>query len=257
MANPKFYFQDLTDVVFTSSVGDDASYPATNLNDYLTAPYWKSANNNASQYLSIDFGATGSGRKSICLSNHNLNGIMSSGTIKLQASSSSDFTTGVDDVDADLVVNSDPFIQEFTENTKRYWRILFNGNLSAIPYIGNLFIGNILDFGYGYEFPYRAADKAYETTERTSLDGTLRATQPYAGRIEFELNWKLLNDTFKTNWQAFHAVVRGRLRPFYFVDVDGTSIYYVKLSDDRNPLDTIAYQLNNTAKIKLKTLGVS
>ncbi|TAK58520.1 MAG: hypothetical protein EPO24_08415, partial [Bacteroidetes bacterium] len=222
MSNPKFYYTDLTNVTITSSVGDDANFPSSNLNDYFVSPVWKSANNDSSQYLAIDMGSSGRTRKAIVVENHNLNGIMSSGAIKIQAADDNAFTSGLIDVDTNFAPTTSPYVKEFTSpSSKRYWRILFNGNLNSAPYIGNIFIDDFLDFGYGYEFPYQTGDTSYETTERTALDGTLRASQPYGGRTEFEIQFKLLNDAFKTSFQAFHSVVRGKLRPFYFLDMNG------------------------------------
>jgi hypothetical protein len=253
MANPKIYCTDLTNQVFTSSVGDDASYPASNLNDYFTTPYWKSANNNASQYLWVDMANTTRTRTAIVIENHNLQGIMATGGMKIQAADNSGFSSGLIDVDAAFSPNADPYVKEFSSGSnKRYWRILFNGTLNSIPYIGNVFLDLFLDFGFSYDSPFKANNPKQEAvTERAALDGTIRTSRAYASRKFFEFKFSLLNNTFKTNFLDFINTVDNNFRPFYFVDKDG-SVYYVKCDNPYNPVESLKAGLNNVSLILKK-----
>jgi hypothetical protein len=93
----------------------------------------------------------------------------------------------------------------------------------------------------------------YKTTEAIALDGRLRMSQNYpGGRIRNEIAMKLESDTVKANWQIFFSTVRGKLRPFYFADMDGT-LYLCHLDTDVDPVQATWVNQNAWAKIPMKT----
>jgi hypothetical protein len=68
----------------------------------------------------------------------------------------------------------------------------------------------------------------------------------------YDLKFRLLSDSNRTSWLAFVNTVRGPLYPFYFIDVDGTTIDYVHFVDELQNMTGYRYNQNNV-NIKLQS----
>jgi hypothetical protein len=252
MSAPKAYYQDLSKYTL-SATSTDTAYPLANLQTYFARDQWKSNSLAANQSLVIDFGAAVA--IDFCvIENHNLATSHGSGNIYLQGADDSGFTTNAVNAVTDLTTAVTPKLFVFAAITRRYWRLYFDstGNLGAKPEIGNLFLGAALAFGSEYEFGAKRDNAGYATTRAAALDGSLRTAQAIGGRKRFELQFTVQDNTFATAFRTFHETVRGGLRPFYFLDADGTTMRYV-LAPDYSPIVADRYNKNSLQSLVLET----
>ena len=257
MATPYVLGCDLSVPTYAwkTSAGADnvnTSFPLTNLKTYFAADVSKSNSTGASQYFLIDLGAA-TACNTLAISGHNFN-LVADASIVLQVNSNDD-TDFTDEADVKtlwevgtVLTGSDVFT--FSSATKRYWRIIFQVNVSVAPQIGNIFLGTRTTFTSTYEWDFAKENKAYETMESTSINGDIRTSQVFSGRKRWDLLFRLQSDTFKTAWNTFISTVRGRLRPFFFVDADST-VNYVHLENDYNEVKNFRYNQNNL-RIQMK-----
>lgn len=247
---------DLDNISFTSSVGDNSVYPASNLNNYLLASIWKSATSGASQYLWWDYGSSDiRQRTTLAITRHNFAGIMSSGNIKLQYDDNSGFSSPGTAVNG-VGTSSDIVLSVFGGSLSyRYWRLLFDGSLTTAPQLGNVFVDVPWYMPYPSDLPIIQGNRGFTTVERVTLSGILRRSQTYAGRKRWRFSWRGeqggLDDTTRAEFQIFFNFVRGKLKPFYFVDMDGTSVYYVYFDFDVDPNELFRYNINNFPEVTL------
>lgn len=241
-----FITNKLEQITFTSSVGDNASFPATNLNSGYHDDLWKSLNSNSSQYLTIDTGTDIRVRTGLMIHNHNLTGIVPAGNMQLQSASAADFSSGLVQAINPLVVSTDPFYVSFGGAvSKRYWRILFGGSLSAIPQIGQVFVDYSLDLGTVPSLPYEPGVDEHVVTRTVSLDGRIRASAPYGARRTWRISLKegnAISDAVRTNWQTLFALAGGSLRPVYMID-DLDGIYLGHFDFDKDTLQKLRYNM--------------
>lgn len=253
MANLKLIAKDQSADVWTYSNTTDSSYPLTNLNDYNIKSYWLSsavASGDALKLTLIASSEQGRTRNGIAVGYHNFSGLMSgAGNIKVQ--SSTDGTTWTDRLILPSTL-SDPFFLPLTTSAATtYWRLLFNGttNGGAKPFAGVIMIDEILDFGFPYDFPYKKENKQYKTIERETMGGLLRTYQTMPGRSNFSYTFRAekggISDATATAWRSFYDRIRGKLRPFFMLDADGTSVYYVHLDSDVDSLEAFRYNVNS------------
>jgi hypothetical protein len=257
MANPVAYGVKLEDYTL-GATSTNASYPLANLQTYFAADKWQ-ANNTSATNLVIDFGAARS-CDYIIIENHNLNTANISGgenVVALEAADDSGFTTNKVTVLDDVRSSSSPVKWTFNAVSKRYWRLAAPAATAAI-YVGNLYLGTAFSFGSPPEYPFRLGDPQYATSEAVALNGAIRMSQPFLARYYYDFKFRLQSDTVKTNLITFLQTVRGKLRPFYFLNpIDGTTLWYVHLDSDFNPADVINYGLNDILTFRLKTQLVS
>ena len=247
MASPYFLGCDLSLATYTWSAGANASYPVTNLATYFASDVSKSNATTSDQYITIDLGSA-TACNTIVVDGHNFATVNPDTNITLQYNTNDD-TNWADAVSAvTLMANgaysNDAFVKTFTVQTKRYWRILFTSTCAVAPQIGNLFLGTRLQFESTYEWDFARNNLAFETVETTSISGALRMSQSFTGRKRFELTFRLQSDTFKSSLDTFSGTVRGKLRPFYFIDTDAT-LYYVHLDTDYLAPKGYRYNQNN------------
>ena len=258
MANLILVAQDLSDYTL-SATSTQAAYPLTNLTDYVESTQWKSDSLANSQVLKIDLGATPPEVDCIVIGNHNFASIITSVNEQLlldYSDNDSSWTnmTLWDHPNAD----ADPLYGTFTAATHKYWRIAFtaSGNLAAKPEIGSIYLAKKFDAGTPYNFPYKAGAKRFETSEGKALNGLIRTSQMYAGGRKL---WKVkfasgnsLDATERANWITFFDLIQGKFRPFYLVDIDGTTIVYCHADFDEDPIEAIRAGLNEIPEIIFK-----
>ena len=85
-----------------------------------------------------------------------------------------------------------------------------------------------------------------------NLSGEIRAAQAIGGRGVYELRFMLQDDTLRSDYQTFMKLCRGGLRPFYFLDSDGTTIRYVH-AEDYVPIRKQRYGRSDIARLRLVT----
>ena len=264
MANPKTYYTDLSQYAYTSSAGDLPGNTTANLLNYVEAQPWISSSTAAQQTLTINFGQTLSSipRSYVLIGGHNLNGIMKTGTITVEACSLSDFSGGVQTIISIAHISSSgTYIADLsssdwytpgTPEIYQYWRIRFNGNLNWAPSIGNFWIdNNYFAFSSTYDWNYKTQVPQYQTHTSVALDGTLRASQSYAGRNIYEVTFSYQDNPTRTNFLDLWQTCRGRLYPFYFLDTDGATTKYFYFMEDYFPIAATNYG-QNTISVKLQ-----
>jgi hypothetical protein len=256
MSNPTIYYTDLTNYTWTGELGAWEGYSSGNLNDYNYASYW-SASANTAQSLSLDLGSSKTITHMV-IANHNFyTSYMPDGHIEISASTTTNF-----DVTAtrtysgsmdNVITSNDDLVYEFPQSySARYFKITWIGNLiDSGPYSGEIWFPTKLEFDTPYNFGYKKDNTQYATNETVALDGSIRTNQTYAGRYIWELKFILQSNTFATNFRTFHRNIRGGLRPFFFVDTDGT-IRYMHLND-YVPVTGFRYNNNNVESLIMKT----
>lgn len=261
MANPIFAYQDLS-LYTLSATSTDSLYPLTNIQTYYADQVWKSAVLSTStnpQYFIIDFGVATT-VDTLVLDGYAFANA-DSGFPTLQGATDSGFTAGVvtflgGQIDPTVGIKPAAYFT-FTSTSRRYWRLnIPNAGFASNPNqitIGNIFLCSRLDFGYPYNFPYKNTARKYQTIESVALDGRVRMAQTYGGRKFWEFDLTLLPDTTKATFVTLFSTTRGKLRPFYFIDTDGTTVNYVYLDMDYDPSETQRFNVNNLKKIVLKS----
>lgn len=248
MANPYLLGADLSVQTYTWSAGVQTAYPVTNLKTYFVADVSKSDGLGAYQAFDIDMGSAVT-CNTIVIDGSNLASLQpEAGTLVVTLIvNTNDDITWTDPETATTLTNTNARqVKTFNSITKRYWRIVFgcDATLAAKPELANVFLGTRLQFESTYEWDFSKANKEYQTNETMSLNGDIRTSQSFAGRQRWDLLFRLQSDTLKTAWNTFLGIVRGKLRPFYFVDADST-INYVHLDEDFTDVKTIRYNQNN------------
>jgi len=246
MATAKIYHTLLSDYSITMSETEDSSFPLSNLKTYFEDDLWKSSNNSNGQALTIDFGAA-KACDSLVLAEENIRDMSGGGDVVLQADTSAGFGSPTT-VLANLVGGEDVDdgtrrVFEFSSLSRRYWRILFINTDATIPQIGQIYLDTRLDFENAYDWPYRKGSPQFETFVSPAVDGRIRTSQQYAGRLSQSFTFSLQNNTVRTNYLAFVERVRGRLRPFYFRDHEDGFGFFVS-DQDLLPVDTTRYAQN-------------
>jgi hypothetical protein len=239
---------DLSKYSLSSSEAPVTGHELANLKTYMGSDTWKTAST-ASQSLNIDFGAAVE-CDSVAFQNSNLH----TGNTPTELQYSSDNSTWFT---ATSVIGSpsppgSPIFVDFGAQTKRYWRILMTPNANP-PELGALFVGKRLDIGIPYDFLANRNNPRFQTSEQTALDGTIRTSQNYPGRGVWSVSFKQpgVSDTVKAAFIAHFTKVGGKLRPFYFIDVDD-KIYYVLFDYDQDTSQDFRYNLNLIDKITFK-----
>ena len=251
MANPILIAQDLS-LYTPTATSTDSGYPLANLQTYLAADVWKSASLSQTQELKIDFGAA-KDIDTVVIDGHNLHSLgLTSESYLYLSCSNNDSTWYQQKAWLGTDITSAKLYATFTVEAQRYWKLHFlkTGALDTYPQIGNLFLSNACDLGRPYDFHYPLYTQRYETALSKALDGTMRSSQPYAGRRQFELTWLStkggVSDTVITNFQTvFNTICRGMFRPFYFLDTDGTTLYYCHFGTDEDPSKKYRVNIND------------
>jgi hypothetical protein len=260
MANPIILYSDPTPLAYghvlgVSTASDNPSYPLTNLNDVEPSTQWKSAtacNGSVTHYLTIDTYST-SAKTGIVIDNSNIV-LMSS--VVLLCGDDVNFSVGYTNLGSltNAAIgksNGDAIHLSFPSTTKRWFGISFADDDGIYPEVGNIMIANELEFSTPYDFGYKKENTSSEVYQHTSLDGTIRTTRAYAGRILYELQFSLQSDTLRTAFQAFVNTVKGKLNPFYFVDADGT-VRYMHM-EDYIPVSTSHYGRHDIASLVMSS----
>ena len=257
MANPKFLASEMSLITYTMSATEDANYPLSNLKTDETDDLWKSSAATANQWLRavmyVSFGSD-SAKDFIVVHNHNFQAIYDAGgQVKIQSSHYTDFSTEViTHFDSATDAISDAMVLEITSTTWVYFRILYVSCGGVIPSVGNFWIGKNFDPGFAHAIPFKGMDRLYESDEITALDGRIRNSTPYGFRYIKEIQFTLMNNTFRDNWRIFYQIIDGKRRPFYFIDTDG-NYYYVQMSSDDLPVETIKANLHDSPSIVLRS----
>ncbi len=247
MSNPRITYQNLSNYfsVSASYPGYSATTETSSLQSYENADVWKSSVTSSGQLISIDFGSAQTFTDVVIDSNNfsDLNCTF----ISLIGADDSNLSVNATSAIYDMKDSGSLFHTTFASPvSKRYWGVKFYGAQSTYPYIGNLFLSNDLVFNTPYDWNYKTENKEYQTTEKVSLSGRIMTSQNFAGRIIYELQFSLQDNTLKTDFQTFQTTIRGKLRPFYFINTDGT-IRYMHCTDDYVPVESYRYNYNNVS----------
>ncbi len=251
MANPTIYYANPSTYTLAASLGSDASHPTTYLQDFLRGSYWMSAQQVAGQTLRVALPAAQSCDYAI-IDGHNMAGWV----FRIEGADDSAHTTNNEVVFSGYLPAA-PSLIVFTGGaiTRRYWRFTLGdtGTTPEIPYIGNLFIGKVLTFSFPHDFGPRMADSSFQSTTGRSLSGVKRSSQMVGGTRVFDMAFSLISDAVATAFRTFHDTVRGGLRPFYYSPDGGTTLYYVSLQKDYNPIIQYRPGQNNIQQLTMET----
>ena len=239
MANLKFYKCDVTAVTYTAT-GSDASYPLTNLNSFFVGDYWKGANANNNQQLALSYAL--SGKTFIIVGGSNIAGIVADGgNVVLQRAADSAFTSNLETIKT-WATGNDTFTEltTFEASNRQYWRLYYNNTASAVPIVGNFYVGIELDLGDWHAYPYLGGKKLYDSvSEMKALDGRIRTSRTYTGgRRMWSLPIKNTTSAVASTFSTFFGTVGGRGMPFYFTDAN-SNLYLVMFDMDDDPFVAI------------------
>jgi hypothetical protein len=242
--NPVFLYTDLSGVTVTAD-SFLAEYPVDNLKDYNSKTRWVSEiATDQKVYYAFP---TASTCDTMVIENHNLDAAL--GVLKLQASSTSDFSSDVTTTYT-LSASSGTIYKEFNSTTKQYWRLWFSGSLNTEPFIGNCVIGKRVEIPQPYNWGYKTSNWQHDVSSKITLGGRVRASLSYTGRYTNELAFQYVTDATRVAWILFVKAVRGRLHPFYFVDLDG-SVQCVQFQEDYTPAAAMRYGINDIQTIRM------
>ena len=245
MASPKIVYTDQSTMTYYALGGT-----TTNLNSYEPTDVWTSTVTTQNQHLYVDLG-TAQTVGAVVLDNHNINSLTLD--IGLSISGSTNGTSWTDIVTGLNSITADPYIYTFTGVSYRYVGINFKSTapLDTEPIVGNFWVGNPLTFTTAYNWGYNIENAEYATNEMTALNGTIRSSQAFAGRIIYEVQFTLQGNTFATGFKTFHRGVRGSLYPFYFLDADGSTVRYMHI-EDYTPITVTRYGQNDVS-LRMRT----
>jgi hypothetical protein len=253
MPNPAIYYANPSAWSLTASAGSRAGYPITNLQDFLRASRWMGADSVA-QSLDVELPAVAACDYCIIEYGDGLNPADVGWTdLKIEAADNAAFTVNKIEVfDGDM--ESGVYLVDFGyAYTKRYWRVGIGGAVTDFPGIANLFLGKALKFSFPYEFGAKQGDSSFQSVVGRSLSGVKRSSQAVGGTRVFDIAFSLISDAVAAEFQTFHDVVRGDLRPFYYSPDGGTTLYYVSLTKGYNPIVQYRPGLNNIQQISMET----
>ena len=252
-----FLAADLSAYTFTASETENFFFKLTNLKNYYPDIYWRSSIGGA-QTLNIDFGSA-TVRDVCVIDTHNMDTIIGTGDVKLQAADDSGFTSGLTTM-ATIATAAEPLTAGITSVAfsssiaKRYWRLNYDGVMTDSPILGQIFIEKKLEPFYQKEWGYRRENLSFKTKEATVLDGRLRTSQPYSGRLLYEIGLPEQNDTFSYWFDSFYNRVKGKLLPWYFVD--GLIARLVYLEKDMEDKAVRGFGRNKVNVLRFKTQKV-
>ena len=253
MPNPIFVFADITSYSLTASGGSSSGRDVSNLKSYSIDDIWESNITGAHQSLTIDLGSIQT-IDTLVIDNHNFITVLESGIIQLQTADDYGFTINSTTAIFDIFpTNSNANVFTFPSVSNRYFKIFYDGIAIEKPYIGNLFLATGLEFPRHYLYGYETNNGMSQTEEFFNLKGTIRSTQTDITRDIYALDFKMLNNTFRNNFASFVKNVKGKMKPYYFKDVN-TNTKYVKFVTDYNPSKVLDYDLNDIASIKFISL---
>lgn len=257
MANPKIYFANPGAWALSASGGANASYPLTNLQDFLRASWWYSNSNATSQTLVVDMGAATACNYAILEYGESIFPSELGWTgLDIDGADDSGFTTGVVAAFSGAPVAAATALYDFQGGatvTKRYWKFTFTLSAAGYPGLAQVFLGKSLDFSFPYEFGAKSADSSFQTVVGRSLSGVKRSSQAVGGTRVFDVQFRIVSDAVATLFRTFHDTVRGALRPFYFSPDGGTKLYYVSLSKDYTPVEMFRPGQNNIGQLLMET----
>jgi hypothetical protein len=258
MANPKIYASDLSKQTFTMSLTENAAYPLSNLLTYFEDKFWISSAATDGQTLIVQANAVAlnnANKNFVVVGAHNFQAIVDvGGQVQIQYAASSAFTTGLTTVyDSAVDGTEQPLMIDFVSTTRAYWRINFVTLGGVTPQVANFFLGNSFDFGYPYEMPFKPLHYAFQTSEMIALDGRIRTSQAFAARKRWEFEFKGMSDAVRANFDIVMRTIRGKSRPFYILDTDGATAYYVMLEADIIAPTNLYTNWNNMEKLVLRS----
>lgn len=249
--SPFIIYSDLsTYTTVSGSAAYSGSYNYTNIKSYENTDIWQSDVTTNAQSLYVDFGSNQT-FDSWVIDNNNFSSLGCSAIYVIAADNAGLTTNAAVAGTNDIQSSGSLFYNTFTAITRRYWGIRFFGAQSVKPYIGNFFFSSKLTFSSPQDWGYKGENREYVTSEVVSLSGRIMTSQNYAGRIIDEHKFTLQTDTVADNFRTFQSTVRGKLRPFYYVDADNT-IRYMHLTDDYTPVESVRYNIN-TINLKMRT----
>jgi hypothetical protein len=253
MANPKIVYTDLSAITYTAT-STDGAYPLTNLNDYRPNVYWRcgAAPSNPS-YLNLVF-ATPQYIDTVVLGEvHNLKTSIGA-TIPVYYKT---YPGGVDTAFGNLLTTVDSasvaVVKTTAVLTQQIYLDISNVGTQKVQ-INNVFAGTSVKFTTAYNWGFKKEDAEYVTNQVVTLGGNTRSSQNYAGRLKYELQFTLQDNTLRSAFQTFHRAVRGSMYPFFFIDVND-QIRYMKV-EDYVPLTGTSYGRNDVS-LTMQTFGAT
>jgi len=255
MANVTFYYQGVDGAtIMQNSVGEDASHGIINLYDRNKNLYWKAANANTAGYLNINMGSQVD-VNSLVLVNHNYTVMTPNGIgIKLASDDNDD---GNYSAVTYSIGNSGSYHKCETGNlinwleiftlvqSKRYWRLYLEA-MGAATYqqIGFILLGAKFQHSVNWNFGdgQRGYDFGIETGE--TIGGHRRRQLNYYMRRSWEYTFEYIDETHRSNLEAFLASVYSSFYPFFFTDEESSG-YYVCLTNKNTDLTHLNYQEYN------------
>jgi len=238
----KFYYENLIDATVTYSGTAEVDNPATNLNDPKRFNLFLDNSPASGVFIKIDFGS-GKQCDSIALGNFyttgattcNIYGSNNDSSYSLISSFSSPTT-------------ADNHIEEFTQATWRYWKIVFStsGSFTKLQ-IGNIFLGNKFETNHDPELSINRTSNYSGIINQTITGKKDSLITQNEVRKQFILDYQYINPTDKVNFEKMRDVILmnegDSLYPLFFNFCDDD--YFVRWQGGLNLTDQ-AYQAYQT-----------
>jgi hypothetical protein len=233
MSNIKFLYDGIESAAVSASAGSQAGYDVTNIQDRNPNIVWKSPAFTIGQTLLIVL-TTARDVNSVIIDGINAGSLnTATATIRLQSSTNGTAWTDRKVFATADMANATRLYTEFISVNAAYWRLVFNDSsiLMNKPEIGSILLGTRLEPDIPYnEVPDHG--EQFATSFSRALDKTPYSSQSTNDGIETwkSMQWVRVPGTLWLAFKKMSHTCRGRLRPLYFIDVDG-SIYLVMLPD--------------------------
>lgn len=269
--NPAILYTDFFSVQYSLAGAADSNGTLQNLKSGYPDEYWVSTAPSGSVHeIRMDFGSA-SERNYLLIAGHNFSGLMTSGSILVDAADDQFFTVGLTNVvtisDTDSpsapptpVAVPDPYFTEFTAVSKRYWRLRYNlhfpgGQFTSPPRVSMIFVDNLLRLPRTYEWSFVRENQRFETQAEVSALGSQVSSErsDSGGRLVYELVFPRMSASVRTRWKTFVRNTHGRLHPFWFQDVDG-KLRLMKLEQDAQSVKVDGLYENAMPKLTMKSI---
>jgi hypothetical protein len=235
MPNVKFLYEGIEGATLTASGGTSAGYNIEDVKDRNPNTLWVSSTQDLTQTFKAILPASRNVDTIIIDGiNGSALGINSGFTLKIKSSPNGTVWTDRYTFNAAAVNGKTRLVCEIASANAQQWMLEFNDtdtSLAAAPQIGSILLGTRFEPATPYdEIPKHG--EQFTTTFSRALDSTPYGSQNINDGIEIwkNIQWQRVTGATRLAFLTMGHTCRGKLRPLYFIDVDGTS-YLVYLPD--------------------------
>ena len=158
--------------------------------------------------------------------------------IDLEFDTASDGYSEGESLDLDTTFSVGWTVSEFSEQTKRYWRII--SRTGDITGLSQVILGKKLAFEINPDIGISEIEE-FGTDVNTSIGGVEYAIKRHEPKSTFSMNFSNISQTFKNNLQSMEAQVQNYKKFIYSEDGTSGAFHYVRLESPIQ-FEEVAYQ---------------